>query len=55
MFSEERSGIANLAAAALVLSQFVGQQPLSWSTAVGGLAAWTVLTTLGVLLLAGEE
>ena len=46
--------LANLAAGALVLGQFVGQQPLSVWVIVGGVATWLALVGLAVLL-TGED
>ena len=46
--------LANLAAGALVLGQFVGQQPLSLGTVLDGIALWVVLVGWAVLL-SGED
>ena len=46
--------LANLAAGALVLGQFVGQQPLSVWVVLGGIALWVVLVGWAVLL-TGED
>jgi hypothetical protein len=48
-------GLANLTAAALVLSQFVGQQQLSWRLLIVGVAAWATLMIIGVAFLAGND
>ena len=37
---ETLRGFANLEAGALVLTQFVGQQPLSWWLILVGMATW---------------
>ena len=42
---------ANLEAGALVLTQFVGQQPLSWSLLLVGLASWFAFVGFALLLL----
>ena len=46
--------LANLSAGALVLGQFVGQQPLSTGIVAGGIALWIVLVGWAMLL-SGEE
>ena len=46
--------LANLAAGALVLGQFVEQQRLSTWVTVGGVVAWLVLVGVAILL-AGED
>jgi hypothetical protein len=46
--------LANLVAAALVVGQVVGEQPLSWPLVLAGGAAWVVLIALA-LVLSGEE
>jgi len=46
--------LANLAAGALVLGQFVGPQPLSVRAVFGGLASWLTIVGAAVLL-TGEE
>ncbi len=46
--------LANLAAAALVLGQFVGPQPLSLTTIVVGFAVWLALVAFS-LVLTGED
>jgi hypothetical protein len=46
--------LANLAAGALVLGQFVGLQPLSVWVVLGGLASWVALVGAAILL-SGEE
>lgn len=46
--------LANLAAGALVLGQFLGAQPLSWSMLLAGTAVWIVFV-LFALMLIGEE
>lgn len=43
--------LANLAAAALVLGQFVGQQPLSWTVVGGGIVAWATFVAVSVALM----
>jgi hypothetical protein len=42
--------LANLAAAALVFGQFVGQGFASWSTLVVGTAFWFAVVSLGLLM-----
>jgi hypothetical protein len=48
--SETLRELANLAAAALVFGQFVGQGLLSWSVVVGGTLVWVVLVGVGLLV-----
>ncbi len=43
LFGEKLLDLANYAVAALVFSQFVGQQPISWSVVVLGMAVWLAL------------
>jgi hypothetical protein len=47
--------LANLVAAALVLGQFLGEQPFAWWTLTAGMGSWGVLVSLAVLLAAGER
>ena len=47
--------MGNLSAAALVLGQFVGNRPLSWSVLVAGASAWVGFITFGLLLLTEDE
>jgi hypothetical protein len=42
--------LANLAAAALVLGQFVGERPFSLPLMLMGTAAWIVLVVFGLIL-----
>ena len=46
--------LANLIAAALVVSQFVTQQPPSWRLILAGIAAWVVFVGFA-LILEGER
>jgi len=46
--------LANLAAGALVLGQFVGEQRLSALAVIGGIATWIALVGIAVWL-AGES
>jgi hypothetical protein len=46
--------LANLSAGALVLGQFVGQQPLSVWAVLGGVGLWFVLVAWAVVL-TGED
>jgi hypothetical protein len=48
--SETLRELANLAAAALVLGQFVGQRALSWQVLVSGAALWLVLVSYALVL-----
>ena len=52
--SETVRDLANLVAGALVLSQFVGQQPLSRGLFLAGIAIWVAFVTFA-LVLVGEE
>jgi hypothetical protein len=54
VFAETLRELANLAAGALVLGQFVGQRPLSFRMVLGGVALWFVLVGLAIVL-TGEE
>ncbi len=47
--------VGNLAAAALVLGQFVGDRSLSWRVLFAGTVAWMVFVAAGLFFLAGEE
>ena len=49
-FSEELLDLANFAAAALVFSQFVGQQPMSWPV-IAGATTWIVLVAIALGLM----
>lgn len=51
VFGEKLLDLANFAATALVFSQFVGQQPLSWAVISAGAAAWIVLASLALGLM----
>jgi hypothetical protein len=42
--------LANLAAAAFVLSQFVTSQSLSWGLMLMGIALWVALVGVGLVL-----
>jgi hypothetical protein len=46
--------LANLAAAALVLGQFLGPQPMSWLAIVAGMIVWLAFVAIG-LALVGER
>ena len=46
--------LANFAAAALVLGQFVGQQPPSWRLILAGVSIWVVMISVALALI-GEE
>jgi hypothetical protein len=48
--SETLRDLANLAAAALVLGQFVGERPRSGWLLCGGVALWLALVALALLL-----
>ena len=43
--------LANLVAAALVLGQFVGQQPPSWSLILAGRATWIITISIALALI----
>jgi hypothetical protein len=47
--------LANLAAGALVLGQFVGEHPPSWLLILLGAAMWVALVAFGIVLLGDEE
>ena len=46
--------LANYVAAALVFGQFVGQQPISWTTELLGITMWLALAAI-CYWLSGEE
>lgn len=48
--SETLRELANLAAAAFVLGQFVTSQPLSWRLMLMGIAFWIAFVGVGLLL-----
>jgi hypothetical protein len=50
VFGEKFLDLANLAAAALVFGQFIGEQSLSWNVILGGLAAWLVFAAMSFWL-----
>lgn len=52
--SETIRELANLVAAVLVLSQFVGERPPSWRLMLAGLATWFAFVWLGMVL-AGDR
>jgi len=54
VLSEAFRELANLAAGAMVLGQFVGQQPLSFGVLLAGVAMWVTLVGLA-LLYAGDK
>lgn len=54
VLSETFRELANLAAGAMVLGQFVGQQPLSFGVLLAGVAMWVMLVGLA-LLYAGDK
>lgn len=54
VFGEKVLDLANYAAAALVFGQFVGQQPISLTVALGGVITWVVLALLAFRL-TGEQ
>jgi hypothetical protein len=54
VFGEKFLDLGNYAAAALVFSQFVGQQPVSWSVVVAGAVMWLVFAAVSFSL-TGEQ
>ena len=48
--SETVRELANLVAAALVIAQFVAEQPPSWWLILVGVSVWVAFVWLGVLL-----
>jgi hypothetical protein len=54
LFGEKFLDLANYAAAALVFSQFVSEQPVSWRVGIAGAMAWLVFAALSYWL-AGEQ
>ena len=53
--SETLRELANPAAAALVLGQFVGTGRLSWFALAAGAAIWSALVAFSVALLKGDQ
>ena len=51
VFGEKVLDLANLAAAALVFSQFMDQQVPSWPTMAVGVATWLVVIAMGLWLM----
>ena len=50
VLGETLRDLANLAAAALVFGQFVGQELLSWTVVVAGTVFWFILVWVGLLM-----
>ena len=46
--------LANLFAGAMVVGQFVGDQPLSSWVLIGGVAMWAILVGLALVLAGGK-
>jgi len=46
LFREKLFDLANYVAAALVFGQFVGQQPISWTTELLGITMWLALAAI---------
>ncbi len=55
VLGEKVLDLANFAAAALVFSQFVGQQRVVWLVIVAGMALWIVLALMAVRLMGERE
>ncbi len=55
VLGEKILDLANFAAAALVFSQFVGQQRVAWLVIVAGMAAWIGLASMAVWLMGERE
>jgi hypothetical protein len=53
-FSEKLFDLANVAAAALVFGQFVGQQSASWRVIVAGVMAWVTLISTALWLMGDQ-
>jgi hypothetical protein len=53
--SETVRDLANLVAGALVLSQFVGQEPLSWQLILAGIASWVVMVSIALVLVREKQ
>jgi len=53
--SETVRQVANLTVGGLVIGQFVGVRPLSFTLAAVGIALWTMLTLFALVLLVGDE
>lgn len=47
--------MANLAAAALVLARFTGEEPLSTALVIGGVITWLVLVSLAFWIAGGNS
>jgi hypothetical protein len=54
LFREKLFDLANYVAAALVFGQFVGQQPIAWTTELLGIAMWLALAAI-CYWLSGEK
>ena len=55
MLGEKVLDLANFAAAALIFSQFVGQQRVVWLVIVAGTAVWIGLASMAVWLMGERE
>jgi hypothetical protein len=55
LLAEALRDLANLSAGALVLGQFVGQQPLSWGLMFVGVTTWLVLLVIAIAFTKGER
>ena len=53
--SESLRQVGNLTFGGLVVGQFVGSRPLSWSLLIAGATMWMILVLAGIVMLAGEE
>jgi hypothetical protein len=49
-FSETLRDLANLTFAALVLGQFIGDDPISWRAVVSGFLMWVALVVFALVL-----
>ena len=55
VLGEKVLDLATFAAAALVFSQFVGQQRVVWTVILAGGAAWIALASMAVWLIGERE
>ena len=51
LLADKLSDVANLAAAALIFGQFLGEQPFSLLLASIGVGIWAIVTTCAVALI----
>ena len=55
VLADKLPDVANIAAAALVFGQFLGERAFSWWLALCGLALWGALVSCAIALTGGKE